>query len=371
MKFDLSAVFVAAGLGLATYTLLRFRRASSGIRFKDIRFDKGRNEIQLVVENTSSKRVFVRPSLRLVKITPAEEWKARTESVNSSVPMMTASAGSVIKGYDLIGEYADSVGIAPKDSAVITYPLMREFGLKAYDSIKVDSPVGEDPRRMGECVSRTLRMNMSDLLSDEYGEELLKLFNDRLVPESPQARDGFVEQGEESVAAAQFDGALPQSPPPMSFSKSDFPVQSMCYCCGSEKWLGWVVGGNHVCDGCRDMLLTQSQPLKKRPLGAEFDDDCEPGAGVELVESAHIDLKPRHRRILDVLVAESTLSAKELSSKLERDQKSVATDLRYLLKNNLVDRVKIRGEFKYFSVKGEQVILYDSDGEAVEQLNWT
>jgi hypothetical protein len=383
MKLDFTPIFAAFGIGLATYFVLRLRNVKPDVKFKDVRYNELKNEIQLVIENVSDGRVFVKPALRLVRLTPADEWRAKTSNWNSPVPMMTASAGSVIKGYELLGEYAEPVAVDAKATVTITYPIMRDFGLKAYDNIKVDSLVGHDPYSLEGSISKTLRMNTVGLLSEEGADELLSVLNEQLRADrgvvsvhSVVVFDGGVDLKSQShvpagvcVAEAPVDGGQ------LEAVRSGFPVQSLCYCCGKERWLSWVVGGNHVCQDCKDFLGGAEKTLVRRDLAAdEFDDGLESGdldLGVEFVESQSVDLKPRHRKILDALLSESTVSIKELSSKLGRDQKSVATDLRYLLKNNLVDRVKIRGKYKYFSLRDEgQVVVLNSGEAGEEQPPW-
>jgi predicted transcriptional regulator len=372
MKLDFTPVFAAFGIGLATYVVLRLKKVTPDVKFKDVRYNTLKNEVQLVVENVSDKGVFVKPAIRLVKLTSPDEWKARQFS-DSPIPMMVGSAGSVIKGYELIGEYAEPVAIEPKTTVIISYPVMRDFGLNSYDNIKVDSPVGHDPVNLVGSVSNTIRMNIIGHLTEESSEELLGLLNDRLRSENPvsPAFDGGIlkESVIEPLPGLVVPG-VPSVPESLDAKKSGFPVEAMCYCCGKERWLSWVVGGNHVCQECKDFLGGGVKLAVTSVDSCELDEELESGLGLELVESQHVDLKPRHRKILDVLLGENTLSIKELSNKLERDQKSVATDLRFLLKNNLVDRVKIKGKYKYFSLRdGGQVVLLNSDGQVEEHAD--
>jgi predicted transcriptional regulator len=374
MKLDFTPVFLAFGIGLATYLVLRLKKVNSDVRFKDVRFDNIRNEIQLVVENVSEQRLYVKPALRLMRLMPADEWRAKT-SGNGSIPMMSASAGSVIKGYDLIGEYAVSVPVEPNSSSIITYPVMRDFGLKAYDNIKVDSPVGASPDRMNGNASGTVRMNLGGLFSDQYADELLEMFTDQL-------RLGAVEKPAsepQSLPAPAMlqDGCIDHlqiTSDDISAAKSEFPIHSLCYCCGKKQWLNWVVGGSHVCDECKDFLGSKTMVGAHSLSPAVMDDDMEsasPDLGLELVESQSVDLKPRHKKLLDVLQLENTLSIKELSTKVGREMKAVANDLRYLLRNNLVDRVKIHGKFKYFSLRDSQQVVFNYDEGATEQPECT
>jgi len=420
MKFDFTPVFVAFGIGLATYLVLRIRKVTPDVKFKDVRYIKNKNEIQLVVENVSDKRVWVKPALRVVRLTPAEEWKEKT--LNGGVPMMTASAGSVIKGYDLIGEYAVSVPVEPHATYTLTYPVMRDFHLKAYDDIKVDSLVGESQEKLEGSVTATVRMNLSEFLNEERHEDmLLELLNETSLHKTIEAVAQANETGMASASniLARVDGGIiepsaptsasepavldvdggtltqvsptqpsldggivsesePQAPraregPALSVEKSGFPLQALCYCCGKERWLSWVVEGSHVCAECKEFLAKDKTLVGGLVGGIDLEEDMEsPEGGVELIGMGAADLKPRHKKILDVLLAESTLSVKELSMKLERDEKAVATDLRYLLKNNLVDRVKIKGRYKYFSLReDDRVLIHDADGTVLAHLDCT
>jgi len=348
MKIDFTPVIAAFGLGLVTILILRLKRTSPDVVFKDVRYNKLRNEIHLVVENVSGRKIYVRPALRLVKLIHADELRERTS--NGAIPMMTASAGSVIKGYDLIGEYAVPVSVDANSQATIIYPVMRDFGLKAYDNIRVDSPVGEYPDRLEGSICGTVRMNLSDFFSDEYADELLQLF------------DGHLKTGVQ--AQGSFDGCLIQAPKSAGSLKADCSVEALCWCCGKKKRLEWVVDGRHVCLECRDYLGGAPSTLSSEQ---EISDPCEEaeerGAELELVESPS-GLKPRHRKILETLNMESTMSAKELSGRLGRDQKSVATDLRYLMRTSLVDRVRIRGQYKYYMIRDcEKVLIHTGDDQ--------
>jgi len=367
MKFDLTPFYMACGIGLTTYLILRFRRIAPDVKFREVRYDKHKNEIQLIVENVSAEPVYVKPAVRVVRLTPADEWKQKTNS-DSPVPMMQASAGSVIKGYDLVGEYAIPVRVEPKATRVITYPVRWDLGLKAYDNIKVDSKTGAKPETLDGTLSGTLRINISDALSDEHGGEPFGSLVPRTASNALSNPAPLLDGGLESqkVSASPIDGGVLSAPaeePKLTSCKSDFPVKSMCYCCGKDKWLSWVVGGNHVCQECKDFLGKDSK-LSDGGLSSEFEEDFEPGqeVGVEMIDNPPADLKPRHRKILDILYNENTVSIKELAGILGRGQKSVAEDMRFLLRNNLVDRVKIGGKYKYFSLRdSQQFILVDSN----------
>jgi hypothetical protein len=376
MKLDFTPVVLAFGIGLATFALLRLKRVVPDVKFKNVRYNQLKNEINLIVENTSDKTVYVKPALRLIRLTPADEWRAKKYGTNSPVPMMSAAAGSVIKGYELLGEYAEPVPVAARQTTMISYPVMRDFGIKAYDNVKVDSPVGGDPALLEGSVSRTLRMSIAGLdLSEEFGNEILSFLNEQLKADGrlPSEEGGIKPT---LLAPNPADGGVPEAPAASALSerRSEFPLQAMCYCCGKEKWLSWVVGGNHVCQDCRDFLGT-GQAVGGMAGGRitevmEVEEaDLEGAPGLEFVDSPQIDLKPRHRRILDMLLSESTLSAKEISGRLGRDRKAVATDLRYLLRNNLIDRVKIRGSYKYFSLRdGDQVVITEGKDEEEGQV---
>jgi hypothetical protein len=366
MKLDFTPVYLAFGISLATYLFLRYKRITPDVKFKDITYDKLKNQMQVVIENISDHPVYVKPALRVVRFTPASEWKEKTANGNSAVPMMTAAAGSVIKGYELIGEYAEPVKIEPKQKISVDFPVMRDFGLKACDNIKIDSTVGNSPEKLEGTATGTLQLNLKELLAD-CGEELLEALND------------YLDEGlSEPPVCKIMDGGVLESVQPLevgeAMRKSDFPVQALCYCCGKERWLNWVVDGNHVCDECRD-YLKDDLPVAADDSGTDYADEGKEyslGYGVELVEAPQVDLKPRHKNILDVLYKENTLTAKELSKKLERKEKAVSTDLRFLLKNNLVDRVKIARQYKYFSLRDdEQIVLYDPSESEGEQPEWT
>lgn len=389
MKLDFTPVYAAFGIGLATYLVLRLKKVSPDVKFKDIRYDKRKNEVELVVENVSDNRVFVKPALRLVRLTPASEWREKTS--NSGLPFMTAAAGSVIKGYELLGEYAEAVEVEPKASTVIRYPVMGGQEIRAYDNIKVDSPVGRHPRNLDGSVTGTVQVSFRDHFSDDWGQEILDLLKECNVPEETAqgAGEGPVDGGvyDDSLKSGGADtvlaaeqrkvpdggvlGGAPETVSESAVRRSDFPIQAICYCCGKERWLSWVVDDNHVCEECRDFLGASKALDRDRPSEASHHmESQEQEYELEVVETPKVDLKPRHRDILSALSQENTMSAKEVAKKVERGEKTVAADLRYLLKNNLVDRVKIGNKFKYFALGDEQQFIIRSE-EETENPEWT
>jgi len=360
MKLDLMPVYAAFGIGLTTYLILRLKKINPGVRFKTIQYDKSGNEIHVSVENVSSETVYVRPAIRVVRLTPVDEWR-RSVSQSSNIPMMAASAGSVIKGYDLIGEYAEAVPVEPGKTSVITYPVRREFGLRALDNIKVDSPVGADPRQMHGTVTETVRLTFNEETSEFIEKEILGILDD-------------------ATLKSQYDGGVefkPQADPnsdrTVSSLKGDFPSSSACIVCGG-KWLAGASEGRHVCSCCGGRRFKDNHTVLKGS-SYEIDEDiggCGEHQNVEFVEARSICVKPRHQRILDLLNAENTASSKELAFRLRRPKKAVAEDLRHLFRNNLVDRVKIAGKYKYFAVKeADQIILPKLQEESKGQIKWT
>ncbi len=389
MKYDFTPVYVAFGLGLATYLFLRLKKVKSPVKFKDIFLDKSREEISLVVENLTGKPVFVKPALRLVKLTPVNEWKEKTSNGNG-VDMMTASAGSVIKGYELLGEYAHPIHVPPKTSKKVSYPLMREFGLKAYDDIKIDADFGQDEVELSGNTSATLRLNTRKFLSDDDAQELLTMLEDYiqnagLEYESEGQVSEVVELKSKQNAVSELDTVgdieatpireeyecTPDSSPDVDdslldkdFKKSEFPIESMCFCCGKKRWLNWVVEENHVCNDCKSYLIPDDHGLHAGiadPSGGEIPDSSMDNE-VEVVLSEPVDLKPRHDSILDILHNENAVFAKDIAKKVGRKEKNISTDLRELMNIGLVDRVKIGRSYKYFILNdSDHVILHDKE----------
>ena len=374
MKGDYTPLYVALGIGVATYLVFRLSKINPSVKFNDVVYDKIRNEIHLLVENKSDKTVYVKPALRLIKLTPAMEWKEKTSNGNG-IKMMSAAKGSVIKGYELIGEYAEPVAVEPNTVRKIVYPVMRDFGLRAYDNIKVDSSYGTDPVNLESNTTCTVRMNLHDILkSEEYLEELSKLLDDAIAVENTDYNtsvsvpaQGPVDQISSSeVEAPAF--AKPEGR--VDVSKSDLPIQSMCVCCGKNRWLNWVVDEKHVCDDCKEYMSKGSEgnvpPDKVSSMEAadeEFHEiDTEPPMVDLFMSCDDSKLKPRYQRILELLDSEATLTAKDIAKRLSRKEKAVAADLRYLQSSNLIERVKIGRVFKYFSIRDTGKIIFSEPG---------
>ncbi|MCX6695202.1 MAG: hypothetical protein NTU61_02760 [Candidatus Altiarchaeota archaeon] len=311
MRLDYTPLYVAFGIGLATYLFFRLSKITPSIKFNDVVYDKIRNEIHLFVENKSDKKVYVKPSLRLIKLTPALEWKEKTSNGNG-IQMMSAAKGSVIKGYELIGEYVEPVPIGPKSVMKVVYPVLRDFGIRAYDNIRVDSSYGTESGKLESNLSSTVRMNLHDLLSsEEYLEELSRLLDDSIQSQPNTAVS--VEVPVESVKDAASEDM--KQPDMQKISKCDVPVQSLCVCCGKNQWLTWVVNEKHVCDECKDFLskddsqssdvvATDSGVRGVSVKGDDFTDlDVEPD--VEMFLAAEdVKLKPRFQKILELLDSE-------------------------------------------------------------------
>lgn len=41
--------------------------------------------------------------------------------------------------------------------------------------------------------------------------------------------------------------------------RDEGPVSSVCFYCGRERLLSWVVDGRHVCGGCKDELTSRKR----------------------------------------------------------------------------------------------------------------
>ncbi|MFC2163178.1 hypothetical protein ACFLRF_05805 [Candidatus Altiarchaeota archaeon] len=400
MKLDFTPIYIALGIGAASYFYLRLKKVKSPIKFNDVVYDQKKDEMKLVVENTSGKPVYVKPSLRLVKLTPVSEWREKT-TTNGEIPMMSASAGSVIKGYELIGEYAEAVYVAPNTTCEVAYPVRRDFGLKAFDNIKIDSSFGTLPSELQGNTTATVRMNLREFLPDEgrgqdktyLNEEDDKLQDmidtlEELIHEASSEfdKEGVVDQvvkvtpigdigkipfkrpepskdlidEEKDVISVGSDIILPVEAQDSSGSpqvlQNEYPIESICFCCGKKQWLNWIVGGDHVCSECRDYLVPgfEEQGSPEDSVVTGFIDDSGTVPTVdEVVVSDDLSLKPRHENILGILAAENTLSAKDMARKLERKSKNVTSDLRHLMNSGLVERVKIGRQYKYFAVDDE------------------
>ncbi len=311
MAIEIEHLAAALGVGLTTLGILKYRARNHQLKFNEVRYDPSSNEIELHIVNIGAKGMYVQPAIRLVRFTPIDELRQEAAS-QEAVPMMMAASGSVIRGYDLIGEPEEPISIDGRKKTVIRYPLPQELKLNFYDTIKVDSMVGSRSDMVGGFFSNTMKLTF--MSKEESGEEE----QEQSVPSCEASMlDGAVENG--STFSNPFDGGL--------MDDSESPSMST------------------VLAGTMEMMHDLEEDV----------DMC----SIELIDNPLINLKPRHNKILDTLEEETTVTVKELATKLERTEKPVASDLRYLMGHDLVDRVKIRGMYKYFIIRGQQVVIHD------------
>lgn len=319
MTINLIHLLMAIGIGYAIYAYLRLRAKSVKLKFSEVLYDPLTNEIQLHIENDCSGTMYVSPSIRLVRFQAIDELKDKASSYDSNLPFMTASSASVIKGYDLIGETIDPIQLKGGEKTVLKYPLPEGMKLMVFDTLKIDSFIGSKNDGRIHSVTETLKLNLaSNILTDSALGDL----------DQTSTIDGCIETA--GLFQTPFDGGIMAS------------------------------------ETALDILSKYSGKRKPNTIMESPDDDGDDSLQFELVNSPVIDLKPRHTKILDVLEDETTITAKDLAVALNRKETTVNSDLRFLMKEDLVDRVKIKNTYKYFIVRGQKFIIHSVDSQQVE-----
>lgn len=321
--FVFGALVLSSVFMLFVWGFRRWRKPQ--IEFLDLVYDKTARQLELFVVNEGEKPVYVNPSLRLVHFLDPEEWREKKSNGGYSSENMVAGkcyqVDSVIKGYTLVGECPESVRIDGRGIRKIIYPLSEDVNLRVYDNIRVDSQYGFDGVSDERLVNTMRVVLKDDVDTSVFGNilpEIVKpVYNPNfcLTSSSQENRSVVVE--------------------------TVLPIQAMCVCCGKDKWLEWIVDGNHVCAGCKDFLggktngaLVLPEPsLKESTLKTDrYGDVC---------------LKPRQREILNLLEHENNLNVKKISKLLSIKESTVASDLKSLMEKDLVGRIEIGKRYLY------------------------
>ncbi|MBM3308745.1 MAG: DeoR family transcriptional regulator [Candidatus Altiarchaeales archaeon] len=344
-KIFLSFVLSFGALGAAYMVFYKYRGYKKHqLEFLDLVYDSTARQLELFVVNQGEKSVYVNPSLRLIHFLNPEEWREKNSNGNgngnSSPGYMAAGkcyqVDSVIKGYSLIGDCPESVRVEGKSVRKIVYPLPDDISLRVYDNIQVDSMYGVNSDSESRLVN-TMRV----MLKDDVDCGVF----DGVVPEGVDGIKPAYNPNFCTVPTVDKEGVI---------AESDFPLQAMCVCCGKDRWLGWIVDGNHVCSECKDFLDGGVEQLVDEgfPLLAEQEAEIFVGDILsqreEVCDSgADVGLKPRHKEILGLLEHENNLTVKKISKLLSLQESTVVSDLNFLMKSELVGRVKVGNKFMY------------------------
>ncbi|MBU0763043.1 MAG: HTH domain-containing protein [Candidatus Altiarchaeota archaeon] len=224
----------------------------------------------------------------------------RTEN-HSGIPMLPARAG-VIKNHELLAESRDPVALESGKSLTFTYGIGPDKRLTAFDTLTIDSDYGLSPEMLNSKLHSV--------------KPLIKT----LMPD-------FIERNMTTNECLTFSGTSSSEP-----QENQIP--------SSISW-----------------------SLPKKPVYAGEDvEDQE--LELEFIEGEEIELKPRHIVILKALESENAITSKELSKKIGRNRKSVHYDLQYLIKKNLVGRVKIGKTYKYYMYcLGERIVIGEDESD--------
>jgi len=291
------------------------------LRFHNIVYDATLNQLELIVENLSTRSAYIRPSFRLIHLLSPDEWK--TQTVENGIPMASGRESSLIKGYDLLGECEDAVSLSANSIEKLIIPLQDDAGIKPYDNIRVDANVGFSDAKLRDSSHSTLRVKVveSEVLDLALGLEDDNIFEDELFADLDDVVDDVVEASSEAPAETLSD----------RIRKSSFPLEATCICCGRDKWLNWVVDGTHVCQDCRNFLenkiVEDSPGILAEPAPAA-------GSTADLLLST-------------LNSAGKTLTASELADAVGKSPSSVRAQLKKLQAKKLVSRRKAKGGAKF------------------------
>ncbi|HHQ45067.1 MAG TPA: ArsR family transcriptional regulator [Candidatus Altiarchaeales archaeon] len=332
-------MYVGFGLGLAALVWLKLKKTKPWVEPKDITYDPCEKKIFLDIENKSKEPVYVKPAIRKIVFASPSEW--RDDKTN--LTYMSGSRNSVIKNFELIGEYASPIRIERGERKRIEYPVRWDAGIDFFDNIRVDCKCGNDPKKLEGTACNTLQVKPQ--------AKDLKISDEKPLKLTP------IEEG--------GDGEV------ISFEvrKTSMPVEAKCSGCGVEKWLHWVVSDMHLCDECGSIFLgKRDEPaLEEDVLDEEVDFEL-----VLDVDGKNIMLNDRQSDILDLLDVEDQLTSKQIAEKIGCSHATVGKELRNLNRLGIVDRVKVRNKFKYFSLRDrDKIMIYDEELVDEENSMWT
>lgn len=291
---------------------------------REIEFSEEEKKLYLELENVSGEQVYVKPSLRKIVFSSANEWKQNI----SQEHYMAASRASVIKKYRLIGESSKPLKLNPGEKRRIEYQVLTDDDFRSFDNIRVDCECGFQPQQMKGTSYTTLPLKMSEKQENESKQPAEKI----------------------------------------EIREISLPVRARCSCCEEVQSLHWVMGGMPVCDDCG--VIFKSQGAKPEAVEEEVDFDVEDFIFEQ--EEFTDALKDRHQDILKLLDTEDKMTASQVAGKLKLSVATARKDLRFLYEATLLDRVRIGRTFQYFSLRDrEQIYLQGEEPEDEDNTYWT
>jgi len=350
--------FIFAAIAFAYFFLLK-RSRQPQIEINDLVYNKPLNQVELTVKNRGSSSCFIRPSVRIIHLLTPLEWKEQTE--NGNMPMMPGRAGSLIKGYDLIGEYDTPILVSGNKTEKIVYHLDDPLNIREFDNVRVDIPLGKQANLMDQILNGIIHIKIIDEivdpsddhkvveeelhtipLEDEIDQKILDIFEETPAPPHVEPPIEVLEE----TPPTQFDESpptvedepeplTPQTPYSERVKANNFPIDATCICCGQDKWLKWIVEDKHVCGECKDFLAEKI--MEDYPEGISEDTEA----------AGDSDIKPRHSDILVLLKEYDSLTPCAVAEKLDRKKSAVSRDLRHLTKLGKVTREKKNKKFHY------------------------
>jgi hypothetical protein len=352
LELDYTPLWLGFGVGVATLLLHKFRKVEPLVSFEDIVLDEEDDQIKLKVKNTTTDTVYVRPSIRKITFNSPREWRG----VTAQQDYLPAQGVSVIKSFELLGEYAEGIKIRPGQEIEVEYPVRQGFHLNMFDNIRVDAQCGRDKTKLEGSSTSTLQLKI------RHKKLHAPLADEEWEPVGASIKPA----AEEAIDSSSSDARM-----------ASLPVLAECSNCRQVRWLNWVQGEQHICDNCHD-TSTQSYPTQSGGVPGPTMEEADTGEDDDLLGDFEIDsmdavsLKPRHIEILNLLEIEDKITVKQAAKKLKRSKESISCDLRYLFKQKLLDRVKIGRAYHYFSLRDRnQILLYEDDEQLVEESQWT
>lgn len=350
-SFSALQIFFAAA-AIAFYVHYIYFKGKNTLRLalNELTFDRTSGRLELCVENTSDEKYFIKPELRLARLTPADEWKDKTSNGNG-LELMAGKAGngcSVIKGYDLLGYHEAPVPISPGEAKRLVYFVTHDVDIKAFDNIKVDLSYGLESRLLDKTAECNMAVKFSEVETEDivlgsysgFLDDVLEIEDDfidhDLIPDVPL--DGGVDEPEvvipldggivEQVMEVPLDGSLEDDEPKVEkeLRQSTFPIEATCFCCGKKQWLKWVFESQHVCEDCKLFLSDK----------------------YDVTESENHTLSAGELEIVHLLRREGGVGLKVISDKLGKSKYAVEKNIKLLLDGDHVVREKSGRGYIYY-----------------------
>ncbi|MFH1788447.1 MAG: MarR family winged helix-turn-helix transcriptional regulator [Candidatus Altiarchaeota archaeon] len=345
----LDIFFAAAAIAFYLHYLYFKKQNTLRIALNGLSYDRGSGRLELCVENTGDKTYFIKPELRLARLTPADEWKEQTTNGNG-LEMMEGKAGngySVIKGYDLLGYHESPVPVSPGESKKLVYFVTRDVDINTCDNVKVDLSYGLESALMDNTVECNMTVKFNDVEADDapldsagdFLDDILEIEDDfidhDLIPDVP-LDGGFDEPAVEAaldggiveqVIEVPLDGSLDDEPSvKKELKQSSFPIEATCFCCGKKQWLKWVFESQHVCEECKVFLSDK----------------------YGIAESERLELSAGQLEIVHLLRRDGGVGLTAIAGKLGRSKYVVDKNIKVLLDGSHVVREKSGRGYIYY-----------------------